>query len=113
MALGAAGEGTFLVAEEFRLDQLRGDGGAVEGDEGRVRARTLVMQGARGELFGSAGLTVDADTRLPGSHATELRHDPAHSFTAEDELMFADAAAELAVLCFETLEAEGIVDGEE
>ncbi len=35
--VGGAGEGALLVAEELALDELLGDGGAVDGDEGRAR----------------------------------------------------------------------------
>jgi hypothetical protein len=35
---GGAGEGAALVAEQFGFEQVLGDGGRVEGDEGLVRA---------------------------------------------------------------------------
>ena len=44
---GRAGEGAFLVAEEFALEQLLGDGGAVDRDEA-LRAALRCSDGWRG-----------------------------------------------------------------
>ena len=49
VAVGA-GEGAAAVAEELALEEIAGDRGAVEGDEGVLRAVGEVMNGA-GEDF--------------------------------------------------------------
>ncbi len=52
--LGRARERAFLVTEELRLEQLRGDRRRVQRDERRVRARRVVVQGPRDELLAGA-----------------------------------------------------------
>src|ERR1044071_5473566 len=54
--LGGSGERPALVAEEFRLDERLGDGGAVDGDEGAVAPRRKMMDGAREQLLARARL---------------------------------------------------------
>ena len=50
LARDGAGEGAFLVAEEFAFDQAGGNGGAVDLDEGSFAARAEPVDGA-GEQF--------------------------------------------------------------
>ena len=50
-----AGEGALLVAEQLALEQLGGNGAAVDGDEGTLAARTRCVDGARSNLFASTG----------------------------------------------------------
>ncbi len=50
-----AGEGALLVTEQFALEELGGNGAAVDGDEGTLTARTRGVNGARGDLFTSTG----------------------------------------------------------
>ena len=49
--LGRAGERALLVAEELRLDQLLGDGRAVDLHEALAAAQAVAMDGARDELL--------------------------------------------------------------
>ena len=49
-----AGEGALLVAEQLALQQPRGDGRAVELDEGAARARAQVVHGAGDEFLARA-----------------------------------------------------------
>ena len=50
-----AGERALLVAEQFALEQLSGDGAAVDGDEGTLAARTGRVDRARGDLLSRTG----------------------------------------------------------
>ena len=43
-----AGERALLVAEQFGLEELGGNGAAIDGDEGTLAARAQRMDGARG-----------------------------------------------------------------
>ena len=56
---GGTGECTTLMAEEFGLEQVARDGGGVDGDEGRVAAWAVAVQGKRHKLLASAGFAVD------------------------------------------------------
>src|SRR5262249_39822068 len=53
-----AGEGAALVAEELALEELGGDGGTVELDEGAGAAGAGVVDGAGDELLAGAGLAL-------------------------------------------------------
>ena len=50
-----AGERALLVAEQFGLEQLGGNGAAVDGDERTLAARAERMDGARGDLLSRTG----------------------------------------------------------
>ncbi len=56
-----AGEGAALVAEELALQQVLGDGGAVDGDEELLGARAVLVDGAGDELLAGAALAGDED----------------------------------------------------
>jgi hypothetical protein len=71
------------------------------------------VQRAGNQLLAGAGLAEDADAGLARGDTVDLRHHFAHGFAGVDDLVLADALAELAVLIFEALEFEGVVDGEE
>ena len=51
-----AGEGAALVAEQLRLQQRLRQRRAVDGDEGSLAARAVLVQGARGQLLARARL---------------------------------------------------------
>ena len=53
--VGAAGAGAVAIAEELGLDEVFGDGGAVELDEDAVAAEGFGVDGAGDELFAGAG----------------------------------------------------------
>ena len=54
------------MAEQLALDELAGDGGAVEGDERGVGARREVVDQAGDELLSGAGLAEHQDAQLGG-----------------------------------------------
>jgi hypothetical protein len=68
-----AGEGAFLDAEELGFDQLVGQGGAVDGDEGVCRAPAHVVEGARETLLADAGLAQQQDGDLGGRGLVDQR----------------------------------------
>jgi len=55
--LARAGEGAADVAEELGLDQVLGDGRAVDRDEGTVGAWPAVVAGTREELLAQGNRT--------------------------------------------------------
>ena len=77
LRLGRAGERALLVAEQLALEQVLGDGGAVDRDERAGRARGLgVMDGARHQLLARAALAGDEHAALARRDA---RDEPAHA----------------------------------
>ena len=60
------------VAEELGLDEVFGDGGAVELDEDAVAAEGFGVDGARDELFAGAGFAEDEDAAVGGRHELDL-----------------------------------------
>src|SRR5262249_20580488 len=60
-ALTGAGEGAGFMPEEFALDELGRNGGAIHGDERLAPARALLVESARNDFLASAGLSMDQD----------------------------------------------------
>ena len=81
-----AGEGALLVAEQLALQQPRGDGRAVELDEGPVPARAQVVQGAGDELLARAGLAADEHRGVGGGDRLDLLQHPAQGGALADDL---------------------------
>ncbi len=73
-----AGERALLVAEQFRLQQIRSEGGRVECDERFRSARAVTMQRAGDELLAGARLASDqhghARARQPADRAKHFLH---------------------------------------
>ncbi len=66
-----AGEGALLVAEEFRLEQLCGNGRGVDGHEGLVAAAAGAIQGARHEFLAGARLAADQNAHVGARQAPD------------------------------------------
>src|SRR5262249_13554503 len=64
LAVRRAGEGPLLVAEELRLKQGLGNGGAVDRDEWTVGARAERVERAREKLFTGAALALQEHCRV-------------------------------------------------
>src|SRR6201999_914369 len=62
----SGGECTFDMAEERGLKQLRGHGAGVDGDEGLVTPRRVVMESLGDELLAGSALTLDENGRARG-----------------------------------------------
>ena len=110
---GRARERAFFVSEELRLDELGGDGSAVEGHEGAFAAGRFFVDGARDKFLSGARLPEDADASFAGGDFFDLRQQFGDGGTAADKFVFAEAMAEFAVFVFEAREFEGIFDREE
>ena len=64
LASQSAGEGSAHIAEEFGLDQIPGNGTAVDSDERAVVPAAVVMDRAGNQLFSGTGLSLDEDRRV-------------------------------------------------
>ena len=87
-ALGAvhgASEGAAFVAEEFAFDELAGDCGHVDGDEGAGAAAAVVVEGAGDEFLAGAAFAVDHDGEVGGGEAGDGAVDLLHCDAATDE----------------------------
>ena len=73
-SLGNWGPGlrAVAIAEEFRFDVGFGDGGAVEFDEDAFAAIPFCVDGAGDEFLAGAGLAIDEDAAIGGSHEANL-----------------------------------------
>src|SRR5690554_2566328 len=73
-----AGEGAFFVAEQFRFNQVFGNGGHVQGDERVVGPGAVVVQGLGHQFFTGATLAVDQYGNVgvgePADGAKDLLH---------------------------------------
>src|SRR5579862_167637 len=110
VAARSAGEGTFFVTEEFRLDELSWDRGAVQRDEGAGGSGAALMERASNQLLAGSSFAKNADARFAGGHAIDLRHDAAHGLALPDDFMFAKSLAKLLVFGFEALQAQRVLD---
>src|SRR6185295_7871204 len=101
MAPRGSGEGALFVTEQLGLDELGRHRRAVHRHERPIVARTAFMKGPRDQLLAGAGLAEDADARLAGGDAIDLRHHAAHRLALPHDIVAADAPAELAILFFQ------------
>ena len=84
-ALGGAGEGARLVAEQLGLDEVRRDRAAVDDDERAVGARARVVDGGGGAFLAGAGLALDEDGGVARGDLLELREHLAHGGAVADQ----------------------------
>ena len=110
MAGGGASEGSLFVSEEFGLDELSGNGRAVQRNERTARSRASIVKSAGNKFLAGAGFTKNAHTRFAGRDTVDLRHDFLHGIAGPDHFMFSESLAELAIFRFELLEFESIFD---
>jgi hypothetical protein len=96
------------VAEEFGLNELGGDGGAIQRDEGVFVAWRLFVDGACNEFFAGAGFAKDADAGFAGGDAINLREEFGHCRARTHELVLAETVAEFTVLVLEAREFESV-----
>ena len=68
LGIFGVGEGAFLVAEELALQELIGEGPAVEGNEGSVTPRALGMDSTGHQFFTGAGFPGDQDGGIAFGH---------------------------------------------
>ena len=83
LAVKGPGEGAFLIAEEFRFQQVFGDRGAVDGHERTRGAGTLVVNVAGQKLLAHSALPLDQDRgiglRRPLGHLHEVLGERVHA----------------------------------
>ena len=82
-----AGVGALLAAEQLALDQVGGEGGAVDGDERAVAARAAAMDGARQEFLARAGLAEEQHRGRGRGHLRHPEHDETQGVTVADDLV--------------------------
>ena len=73
-----AGERAFDVAEQLRLDEILGDGGAVEDLERLAGARAVLVEDVGHQVLAGAGLTDDDHRQLRVGHALDGGVDLTH-----------------------------------
>ncbi len=114
--LGGAGEGAFFATEEFRLDEVFGEGGAVEADVGLGGAAAEGDESAGDELFAGAAFATDEDVDAGVGNLLDGVVDEAHGFAGANEILEGAALHRLqllglsGVVCF--VEADGFDEGE-
>ncbi len=82
---GRAGERSFVVAEEFALDEVFGDGGAVDLDESFILAQALAVDGVGDQFFAGAGLAVNENAAVGGRHEADLLAQGLHGNAVADD----------------------------
>src|SRR5207249_7156162 len=81
-----AGEGAFLVAEQLALQQSRGDGCAVQLDEGTALPRAQLVQGAGDEFLARARFATNEHGGAGGGDGFDLLEDPTQGGAVADDL---------------------------
>jgi hypothetical protein len=74
------------VSEQLALEQARGDGGAVDLDEGPVAAPAGIVDGAGSQLLSRAGLAQEEDRRVSGRHDLDLLEDVSERGAVPDDV---------------------------
>jgi hypothetical protein len=74
VAVGAR-EGASLVPEELGFDQRLGDCATIEGDEGPLAARAVLVNGACDQFLPGAGLALDQHGEVRGGNSVNLSDD--------------------------------------
>ena len=86
LAVGiGAGEGPLAMAEELALDQVLGQGAAVDRDERAAGAIALVVEAARDQLLAGAGLAQDHDGGVGGGDRVDQAADLLHGRCLADQ----------------------------
>jgi len=78
-----AGEGALLMAEELAFEELLGENGAIDGNEGLVRARARVVEQTCGDLLARTALSLKEHGRSRLRNARERLDDGFHRRHAE------------------------------
>src|SRR3990172_3611095 len=81
------GEGPLLVAEELGFQQFRGDGGAVDGDEGPLAPVALLVDGAGQDLLSGAALAAQQHRGIVVGDARDQGVDLLHPGVAPHQVL--------------------------
>src|ERR1700687_1570580 len=113
LAVLRPGEGAFLVAEEFALQQRLGQGAAVDNDQGMKAPHAGRMNGANHKLFPRTALACNQDVGIGGPDRFDGVEHLAHSGTLANEFTrprdFGDGGAQLNVFFFCSAVCEGFL----
>src|SRR3569832_15859 len=93
---GGAGERALDMAEQLRVQQVLGQGAAVDGHEGAIAAVADAMEGARQDFLAGAGFPGDEHRQLPVPDAFHDLQDAGHARTAGNDVAEPVAAQQLA-----------------
>ncbi len=86
LAGGDARGDAALDAEELGLEELRRDGGAVDGDKGALPSRRRGVEGFGDVLFADPGLAGDEDRNVAAQQLPELAVDLGHGGRPPDHI---------------------------
>ena len=84
------GEGPFDVAEQLALQNVLAQGGTVQGHEGLVLPRAVLVDGLGDELLAGAGLALDEQRGVGGGDAFQPLDDVAHLAAVADHAFEAE-----------------------
>jgi hypothetical protein len=104
-----AGEGAFGDAEELGFEEVFGDGGAVEGDEGTGAARAV--EGGGDAFLANAGFALDEDADVGGAEFGDGEAEPDDGVGTADEEFVRFKVATTIELDPEFLGGNGVVEG--
>ncbi len=114
MHASKGGAGAVAVAEELGLDEVFGDGGAVELDEDAVAAEGFGVDGAGDELFAGAGLADDEDAAVGGRGELDLLAEGLDGDgVAGDGVAGGELRGELLIFDAELVGLDGVAEDEE
>ncbi len=86
LAADGAGEGAFLMPEQFALKQAGGDGGAVDFDKGSILKEAHTMDRVGHEFLAGPGFSQNQYGRFTGGHGRYLVEDLLERSTVSDDL---------------------------
>src|SRR4029079_3381460 len=108
-----ASECALFVAEQFALQKGFGDGGAVDGHEGLLRAGAVAMQGASHQLFSRPAFALDEDGGVCGCYAANEIEYLAHGGTSTHHVVFElDLSPQRLVFLLQLLPVTHVVKGQ-
>src|SRR5581483_6198547 len=86
MLFRGAGKGALLVTKKNALDEIVGDGAAIDGDEGPRAPVAGALDSARDQLLADAGFAFDENRDLRGGGALAEADDPLHGSAFGDDV---------------------------
>src|SRR4029077_6982429 len=90
MTARGPGEGSFLVAKQFGLDEFSGNGCAVQSYERATCSRASLVQRPCDQFLARSRLAEDADSGFARGHPLKLRHDTPHRVSLPDDLVLSE-----------------------
>ena len=117
LVLNGAGEGAFFMAKEFGLEEVLGEGGAIDGDEGLVLAGGVEMEGAGDQFLAGAAFALDEDGGVGIGYFCNEVVNLLHARTGANDVLglvlVLDDAAEVADFALVILVLQGALHGVE